>query len=76
LRSTSIAPTSLHLARAEDEVGAELGERLRHPATDAAAAAGHDRRLATEIEEVAYLHLRILQSRENAEARTRFDLRC
>ena len=47
---------ALHLARAEDEVGAALGERVGHLPAEAAPPARHDRRLAGEVEEVADVH--------------------
>ena len=44
---------ALCLACAEDEVRAQLGETLRHLAAEAAAAAGDDRRLAGQVEELS-----------------------
>ena len=47
---------ALDLAGAEDEVGAGLGETGRHLAADPAAAAGDDRDLAGQVEELAWIH--------------------
>ena len=49
---------ALGLARAEDEVGAELGEPVRHLPADPLAAAGDDRGLAREVEQFHHERLR------------------
>ena len=51
------------LAGAEDDVRAGFGKALGHLAADALAAAGHDRRLAAEIEQ---LHVSSLRRRRGA----------
>ena len=66
--SAAASLAALDPARAEDEVRTELRQRLRHLAADAAAAAGDDRGLSSQVEQLAYVH--VVMSSNRGETRS------